>query len=377
MPGDGIGPEVTVETVKVLKATGANLKLFNVSSIGEAYTDSTEGFLTDSSLYKCEAILIGAIGRDGELRDALSRNVISHFYREKQVYANVRPFKSIRGTPGVKRNSSTNEVDVIIIRDSSEGFSRNHRGYSRGTYGVDKRIISDFGAKRIAKFSFEYAVKNKRSHITCVDQSNWLHSDKIFRKSFIEVSKRYPSVTCDCLHVDVAAMMVSRSPEEFDVFVTPNMYGDILSGIVIGQIGGIGLAPSAYIGDNFAVFEPVHGMAWDIVGKGEANPIASIRSARLMLEWFGMHREAWLIGTSVSEVLTEGEVLTRDLGGSSSTEDVGSAIAEKILVLVAEQGKFGEKLLEMTEKKMTLEHMSIKDFNREDIIIEDRDPYLL
>jgi len=118
-------------------------------------------------------------------------------------------------------------------------------------------------------------------------------------------------------------------------------------------------------------------MAWDIAGKGEANPIASIRSAKLMLEWFGMHREAWLIETSVSEVLTEGEVLTRDLGGSSSTEDVGSAIAEKILVLVAEQGKYGERLLEMTEKKMTLENMSIKDFNREDIIIEDRDPYLL
>lgn len=373
IPGGGIGPEVMAESVKVLKATGADLKLLDISRIEEDY-DAAETFITDPYLYKCDAILIGAVGRDVEPLDALSKNVLSYFNREKEIFANVRPFRSMQEIRSTMGNGSVDDIDMVVIRDYSEGFSRSHKGYSRGTYGVDKRIISDFGARRIAKYAFEFAVKKGRSRVTCVDQSNWLHSDKIFRKSFTEVSRRYPSIRCDCLHVDVAAMMVSHSPEEFDVIVTPHMYGDILSGIVIGKIGGIGLAPSASIGGDFAFFEPVHGMALDIAGKGMANPIASILSAGLMLEWLGMDKEAWLIERAVSDVVAEGKVLARDLGGRSYTWDVGDEIANRILLMMNEKRKYEKKLQVMTVEKLALEQQSINTHRRTDVIIEEREP---
>jgi len=144
------------------------------------------------------------------------------------------------------------------------------------------------------------------------------------------VAKLMHGVESDCVSVDIAAMMQASDPRAFDLVVTPDMYGDILSGIVIGQIGGVGMAPSACIGDEFAFFEPVHGTAWDIAGRGVANPIASILSAKLMLEWLGYAEQARVVEDAVCLVLSEGKIRTADIGGSSTTSEVGDAIASHV-----------------------------------------------
>jgi len=238
-------------------------------------------------------------------------------------------------------------IDLAIIRDNSEGFSLMHTGSLGNTIGSDRRVITDFGAKRIIKYAFEYAEKNHRKKVTCVDHSNWLFSDKLFRKNFILISERNPGVETEHLQVDVAAMMLARHPEDFDVIVTPDIYGDILSGVAISNIGGVGLAPSACIGDNFAFFEPIHGTAWDIAGQNVANPIASILSAKLMLEYLGYRDESLMIDLAVSEVLSDGKVRTPDIGGRSTTSEVGDAIAERIIELNNERKKYRDHLSQL------------------------------
>jgi isocitrate/isopropylmalate dehydrogenase len=185
-------------------------------------------------------------------------------------------------------------------------------------------------------FTYNYAIKENRKKITCVDKSSWLYADRIFRSAFEKVSELYPGLEREHVMIDVAAMMQTQDPRRFDVIVTPDIYGDILSGIVIGQIGGLGMAPSACLGDDFAFFEPIHGTAMDIAGKGIANPIASILSAKLMLEWLGNEKEADCIEKAVCNVLTEGKVRTRDLGGNSKTSEVGDAISSQVRALIRE-----------------------------------------
>jgi isocitrate/isopropylmalate dehydrogenase len=330
MPGDGVGPEVIKEAVKVLRATGLNLEFLHCNVGGKAYIE-TGAPLPQEAKEHCEAadaVLFGAVGHD-YAPYGIPRQVLIYLRIEKNAFANVRPIKLYPGvvTPG---GCSWEGIDVHIVRDNSEGFALEHEGYLWDNKGVDKRVITQLGAQRIALFAFSYAVKNRRKKITCIDQSHWLHSDKLFRKAFEGVAENYPNIEKEYLNVDVSAMMVARDPERFDVIVTPDLYGDILSGIVIGQTGGVGIAPSACIGESFAFFEPVHGTAWDIAGKDVANPIASILSAKLMLEWLGRTDEAKLIDTAVSVVLLEGKVRTPDLGGNSGTIEMGDAIARYV-----------------------------------------------
>ena len=264
---------------------------------------------------------------------------------EKDAYANLRPLKSYK----VPSNTQCKDLDVVICRDNSEGFSLQHTGKLEENMGTDRRTITNYGAKRIAKFAFEYAVSKNRRKITCVDQSNWLYNDKQFRKAFNEVSDQYPNIARETLSVDVAAMMLARIPEKFDVIVTPDLYGDILSGVAISHLGSVGMAPSACIGEKFAYFEPVNGTSWDITGKNEANPIASILSGKLMLEWLGYEEEAWIIDAAVSEVISEKKIRTPDIGGSSSTSELGDAIALKVLEMTDERKVYQDHLAELNE----------------------------
>ena len=159
----------------------------------------------------------------------------------------------------------------------------------------------------------------------------------MFRKKFVELCREYPQLTSQSVSVDVGAMMLTRNPHKFDVIVTPGFHGDVLSGILIGMTDGIGAAPSANIGKKFEYFEPIHGPAWDMAGKGVTNPVASILSAKLMLEWLGAPGEEWLIEEAVTEVFQEGKVLTADLGGNASTSKMGDAIVRKLEELQTER----------------------------------------
>jgi len=331
LPGDGIGPEVTAEAVKVLKATDLNFEFLPCSVGGNAYLE-TGNPLPPEAAEACDeadAVLFGAVGHDYAPYE-IPRKVLIYLRMEKDSYANLRPLKLYPGIDTPIKMGNPEGIDLVIVRDNSEGFSLDHSGLLWNAMGTDRRVITQFGAQRIIKFAFDYAVKKGRGRVTCIDHSNWLHSDKLFRSVFDDVADRYSSVERDFRHVDVAAMMLARNPGCFDVIVTPDIYGDILSGLVIGLIGGVGMAPSACIGDNFAFFEPIHGTAWDLAGKGVANPVAIILSAKLMLEWLREDETAQLIDDSVAEVLAEGSVRTRDMGGSSRTSEMGDAIATKV-----------------------------------------------
>jgi len=353
LPGDGIGPEVTSEAVKVLQATEVDLEFLDCSVGGEVYLEGGDPLPTDAldAVNESDAVLFGAVGHEGAPFE-VSRRVLVYLRMEKDAYANLRPLKEY---PDVGYSRSQREVDIVIVRDNAEGFSLMHTGRLGNTIGTDRRVITNFGSKRIVKFAFEHAIEYNRRKVTCVDQSNWLYSDKLFRKSFRELSDRYPSIVKEYLHVDVAAMMLARQPENFDVIVTPDIYGDILSGLLIGQIGGVGMAPSACIGDRFAFFEPVHGTAWDLAGKSIANPIALILSAGLMLQWLGHEEEAWLVEAAVTDVLREGEIRTPDIGGRCRTWEVGDAITKRVEEMESERLEYRSHLSLMRDNASSLE----------------------
>jgi len=368
MPGDGIGPEVTAEAIKVIEATGLDFEHLECSVGGEEYLRSGAALPDEviETVNESKVVLFGAVGHES-VPDYITREVLIFLRMEKDTYANVRPLKKYHvGKTGSEY--ATKDVDIVIIRDNAEGFSLTHEGRLEKSSGTDHRTITNFGAKRIIRHAFKYAEENHRKKVTCVDHHNWLYSDKLFRTNFLEASRNSSSMESKGLPVDVAAMMISRSPEEFDVIVTPNLYGDILTGIVLSKIGGVGMAPTACIGNNFAYFEPVHGTAWDMAGKEVANPIASILSAGLMLRWLGKEKEAWYIETAVRELLAEGKVLTPDLGGCSSTSDLGNAVVRKVLEMEAERRELEDQLIDLNEDLIYAQRESILTYKRLDII---------
>ena len=322
LPGDGIGPEVVREAVKVLDATGLNIEFIEGKVGGRAYIENGDSLPEEAkeAVDTADAVLFGAVEHH-YAPYGIPRKVLIYLRIEKDAYANVRPLKKYPGVFQRHRAPTWDDIDIVIIRDNAEGFALKHEGHLWDDIGVDKRVITQLRAQQLNMYAYNYAVQRGRKKITCVDKSTWLYAD---------VEREY-------MDVDIAAMTQTMDPKRFDVIVTPDIYGDILSGIVIGQIGGIGLAPSASIGEDFAFFEPVHGTAWDIAGKGVANPIASILSAKLMLEWLGHGTEALAIDGAVSSVLSEGKVRTPDIGGSSNTSEVGDAIASRVEIEILQQ----------------------------------------
>jgi len=326
LPGDGIGSEVVAEALKVLNATELKYEPIKCDIGGTAYLKNGNP-LPKESIQACEdadAVLLGAVGHDTVSYD-IPRKVLIYLRVEKNAYANIRPFKTY-----LNREPNDPPIDITIIRDNAEGFSLQHPGMLGKTLGTDRRIITENGATKIIEYAYKYATQHNRNKITCIDQSNWLYSDKLFRETFIKIAENNPTLENDTMHVDVAAMNISAHPEKFDVIVTPDIYGDILSGIIISKIGGIGIPPSACIGDNFAYFEPIHGPAWDIAEKNMANPIASILSTKLMLEYLQETEKAQKIDEAVTNILKQGTTRTFDLGGTSTTTEMGDAIAQEV-----------------------------------------------
>ena len=218
-----------------------------------------------------------------------------------------------------------------MVRENTEGLYKmvGHRGPD---WGVNLRIITRQASERIARFAFDYAVKNGRSKVTSVHKNNVLDlTCGVFLEACRSVAESYPSIEYQEMIVDACAMKLLLIPEQFDVLVTTNMFGDILSDEAAAIVGGLGMAPSGNIGENNGIFEPVHGSAPDIAGKGIANPIAMILSASMMLEWLGEIELGKSIKAAVIEVLEQAKTLTPDLGGKATTKQVAAAIEEKIV----------------------------------------------
>ena len=350
LKGDGIGPDIVAEAMNVLESVGKkyNHKFnFNEKLVGGAALDACGVPLPDDTLEackNCDSILLGAVG--GPKWDNLPSNMrpeagaLLRLRKELGLYANLRPaiiHKALSSASPIKPEIIGDSLDILVVRELTGGIYFGERGHREGKYGeeaYDVEAYSEFEVKRIAKTAFEAAMKrNKR--VTSIDKSNVLESSKLWRKAVIEVAKDYPEVELDHMYVDNAAMQLVRNPKHFDVIVTSNIFGDIISDEASQITGSIGMLPSASLSDGaFGMYEPIHGSAPDIAGMDIANPIATILSAGMMLRYsFGLNAEADAIEAAVTEVLDAG-YRTPDIYSEGTTKvgtkEMGRIISEKI-----------------------------------------------
>ena len=325
IPGDGIGPEVMGAAVSVLEAlAGASRDLrfeFVWLEAGDGLKARTGVALPEETIEQVRCSDAGLFAAVGET----AKEVILPLRQRLDLYANVRPIRAYPNVPCLKGG-----VNLVIVRENTEDLYK-MIGDRGPDWGFNVRVITRRASERIARFAFDLARRDGRRKVTSVHKNNVL--DKtcgVFLEACRGVAGSYPEIEYEEMLVDACAMRLIIEPERFDILVTTNMFGDILSDEAAGLVGGLGMAPSANIGDEKAVFEPVHGSAPDIAGRGIANPMAMILSASMMLEWLGEKGHARTIEGAVTRVLEDGSVLTPDIGGSADTKDVTAAIEREI-----------------------------------------------
>lgn len=342
--GDGIGPEVLAEGLKVLAAAAGDGLAFSVehAEVGAALYRRTGEDLPRETLELCrsaDAILFGAAGLpDVRFPDGteIAPQVTLRF--ELDLYAGVRPVRLFPGVPTPLRLPAGATIDYVIFRENVEGlFASRGGGAAVGDEVVaDTLVVTRRGTARLVRRAFEAAVRRGRPapRVTCVDKANIFRSYAFFRKVFQEVAAEFPGVRADAAYMDAMAMYLVQAPWRYDVVVAENMFGDILSDLGAATVGGLGLAPSADLGDRWGLFQPAHGTAPDIAGRGIANPIAMILSAAMLCAWLGERhgdaaaaRAAGRIEAAVATVLARGAPRTPDLGGDATTAAVGDAVA--------------------------------------------------
>lgn len=330
IPGDGIGPEITAVTRKVLEATGLRFD-WDEQLAGMAAVDRHGDPLPDATV---ESIRRTRLGLKGPLTTPVGtgyRSVNVALRKEFELFANVRPTRSVEGVGRFPN------VDIVLVRENVEGLYVGVEHFVR--VGDDPRavaesmaIVTRFGCERIIRYAFEYAVRNGRTKVTIIHKANIL---KMVSGLFLEVGRAVAQeyagrVESNDLIIDNTAMQMVIRPEQFDVMVTTNMFGDILSDLASGLIGGLGLAPGGNIGTQAAIFEAVHGSAPDIAGKGIANPAALILAGAMMLDHLGETEAGNHVRAAVAGVIEQDKVRTRDLGGRATTTEFGDAVVRRI-----------------------------------------------
>ena len=324
IPGDGIGPEVTDAMVKVVEASGAKINWEKVQA-GEAVIEKYNTAIPD---YVIDSIKKNKVAIKGPITTPVGKGFksVNVTLRQKlDLYVNLRPIKSFKGI-----KSRYEDVDLVIVRENTEDLYAGIE-HKIGDYAAESiKIITKPACERICKFAFDYAKDNSRKKVTGVHKANIMKlSDGLFLNTLREVAKDY-DIESDDLIVDAAAMNLVLNPENYDVMVMPNLYGDILSDLCSGLVGGLGIIPGANIGKDVAVFEAVHGSAPQIAGQNIANPTAIIQSAVMMLKYLGEVDAAKKIEKALEEVFLKGEKLTVDLGGNSTTEEFTDEIIKYI-----------------------------------------------
>jgi methanogen homoisocitrate dehydrogenase len=322
--GDGIGKEVIPAAVDVLNAVNLDFEPVPVE-VGYGKWERTGLAMDDADLElmrSCDCILFGAITTPN---DPNYQSVLLRIRQELDLYANIRPFRPLGITMDIPYKPAK-PFDIIIVRENTEGLYAGIEDVNQNK-ACSTRVVTRKGCLRIAKTACKLA-KGRGNSITIVHKANVLKSCGFFRELCIEVANEN-GVRYNEMLVDAMAYSLVLKPERYDVIVTTNLFGDILSDLCAALVGSLGLCPSANIGDKYALFEPVHGSAPDIAGKGIANPLAAILSAKMMLEWVGEFEKAGLVQSAVDNVLQKG-LRTVDLGGSASTNDMVKAIVEYI-----------------------------------------------
>ncbi len=325
IPGDGIGPEVTEAARKVIDATGVEIQ-WHVFQAGEEVLNRYGTTLPQETL---DAIMRDRVALKGPISTPIGkgfRSVNVALRKHLDLYANFRPAKSI---PGV--HSRYQDVDLIVIRENTEGLYSGLEHIVVPGVVESLRIITAKGSERILQFAFETARKYGRKKVTAVHKANILKmSDGLFLEIARQVARQYPDIEYEEAIVDATAMKLVMNPAHFDVLVMENLFGDIISDLTSGLIGGLGMAPSANIGADYAVFEAVHGSAPDIAGRGIANPTALILSGALMLRHLGETDAAERIERAVQRVIAAGKCIPRDIGGSASTMEYTRAVIQAL-----------------------------------------------
>ena len=327
IPGDGIGPSIIDSALQILDKAGCNFE-YEFADAGLTALEKYEELLPQNTL---DLIEKNGITLKGPLTTPIGGGFtsINVTLRKKfNLYANVRPVLSFKGTQARYEN-----IDIITVRENTEGMysGLGQKVSEDGASAEAMSIITREGAERIVTFAYELAQKEKRKKVTIVHKANILKSTSgLFLDVAREVCKRYQDIETDEMIVDATCMKLVMNPEQFDVIVTTNLFGDILSDLCAGLVGGLGMAPGANIGKNAALFEAVHGSAPDIAGKNIANPTSVILASIQMLEYLGMQDKAEAIRNAVTIVIEKGDRTTCDLGGSHGTTDFTRAILDHL-----------------------------------------------
>ena len=328
LPGDGIGPEVTEAAVRVIEAAGVDVVWDRHRVIGATAVDRGRPALPPDVV---DSIQERGTALKGPVTTPVGQGFTSVNVQLRQrldLYANVRPATSLKGL-----DTPFEEVDLIIFRENTEGL------YSGIEYFDERLDIADSiarvtkrGSERIIRFCFEYAQEHGREHVTLAHKANILKKTSgLFLDIGREVAAEFPEIEFDDRIIDNLCMQLVVNPEEYDCIVSTNLFGDLLSDLTAGLVGGLGITPGANIGDELAVFEAVHGSAPDIAGQNVANPTAMIRSAVMMLRHIGEEDAATAIEQSVFDMYREGDALTPDVGGDATTSEFADALAERVV----------------------------------------------
>ena len=350
MPGDGIGTEIMPPCIELLELLSRKVGGFSLGydeiETGAGLFQRTGEALPESALERAraaDAILLGAMGLP-DVRYPDGREIVPQIdiREELGLYAGIRPVRTYPGLPVPLADPRGQHLDLVLIRESTEGlFAERGKPQEDEDHATDKMLITREGSERLFDFSFEYARRRKEQgkegRLTCVDKANVLGSMAFFREIFDDTAERYPDVVADHCYVDAMALKLIRNPWDNDVLVTENMFGDILSDAGAALMGGMGLAPSADIGDENAVFQPCHGTAPDIVGTGKANPTAMILSAAMMLDWLGetlnsepMSTAGKLLDEAVLASFASGDLVPYEMGGAAGLKEITGRIKEKL-----------------------------------------------
>lgn len=321
LKGDGIGPEICAEVIRILETLNLDLN-FELYDVGEACYEKC-GELIPSQVFESiernkivlKAPITTPVGKGFKSLNVQLRN-------KYDLYANIRPAKSM---PNVK--TPFDNIDIITFRENTEDlYIGQEEMISEDEVHAIKKITRK-ASERIIRAAFDYALKNNRKKVTCVHKANILkQSDGMFLNIFNDIKNEYPTIEANSMIVDNTCMQLVMKPQQFDIMVMPNLYGDIISDLTSGLIGGLGLLPSSNLGDDFALFEAVHGSAPDIAGQNKANPIALLLAACLMLDYLGHEVEADKIRNAIDAVLIENKVRTADLGGTATTTQFSDEI---------------------------------------------------
>ena len=325
IPGDGIGPEISQSGVAITKAMNIDNEWVTYQA-GAEYAAKTKEVFEPGLVDAIKEYKWALKGPTATPIGTGFRSVNVALRQQFATYANVRPIRSFQGI-----DSKYENIDLVMIRENTEDLYKGIEYMVNENMANGVKLITREASEKICRYAFEYAQKNGRNKVTAIHKANIMKfTDGLFLEAFRDVAKNYPEIEAQEVIVDNMCMQLVLRPETFDVLVAPNLYGDIVSDLCAGLIGGLGFAPSGNIGDDYRIYEAVHGSAPDIAGKNIANPSALLLAFALMLEALGKLKEANTLREALAKVVEEGQVVTPDIGGHASTTEFTQAIIEKL-----------------------------------------------